>query len=66
MRLHPATLILLDKEDIIDAIKQAIYEEYPEFRSTHNIIIDTKLEKVEVRTICYTPIKKANDSDEQK
>ena len=61
MQLHPATIIILDKDDIEQAIKQLIREEYPEYSVNHNIIIDTNLEKVNVRTVCYTPIRKREE-----
>ena len=63
MRLHPATYIILDKEDIEDAIRQSIYAEHPEYKTNHNMYIETNLEKVNIKVICCTPIKEKEKED---
>jgi hypothetical protein len=65
MNRHPAVLLLIGKDDIIQALKEYIWKEYPEYGSgTHNLVIDTNLDRVEVQAICYTPLKEKRETDE--
>lgn len=60
---HPAALLILNESDIEWALKQYIYTEYPEYKTNHNIWIETNLKNIQVKAVCCTPIKEENKDD---